>query len=970
MKRKTTFGSLFVFCALTASFQFSAQTKREVGKIIAGYDTNKISKLQKEELSKSKIEKAFALDYARKKGIPVTKKLADGGFAELQRIENGTPIYYRTFNVDAARSTRTNHLNTNGSLGLNLNGENMTAYVWDGGHARVTHQEYDGAGGQDRVSVEDAATEGGTRLNFHAAHVTGTICASGVVANAKGMAPQSRVRGYMWNNDLAEATAAVANGMLVSNHSYGYVADNLEDYYFGGYITKSRDWDNLMFNAPNYLMVVAAGNDGQSRANDTPLNPGFPQFDKLTGHSTCKNNLVVANAEDANIDADGNLVNVRINSSSSQGPTDDLRIKPDITGNGTEVFSTYQNANNAYESITGTSMASPNVAGSLLLLQQHYNNVNRSFMRAATLKGLALHTADDAGMVGPDANFGWGLMNAKKAAQVISTNGNQSRIQELTLQQGQTYEINVSSDGLTPLLASISWTDPAGVANRLLNSNLATLVNDLDIRVIQNGNTFLPWRLTGVNTNERGDNTKDNFERIEVPNARGVYTIRITHKGNLTGNSQNYSLIISGITNNQVGCNATVPQGLVLSATTSNSTSLNWNVVANASYEVQYRALNSVAWTTVASANNLLAIRNLQPSTTYQVRVRSLCANGSVSEYSAVSTVTTQAVAGVDTIAPTVPLNLRAFGTTSTETNLIWDASNDNVAVTGYNVYNGQVLIGQTQNQSFNIQRLSPNTNYVFSVRAKDAAGNLSVASNTINVRTNVGALVYCNSAANSASNERIGKVEIGTISNASQGTNGYEDFTALSTDLGLSSVQSITITPTWKSTAYNEAYAVFIDYNQDGDFSDQGELVWSRTATNAKSVKGYFFVPSQAQLGKTRLRVSMKFNNIPTACERFSFGQVEDYTVNITTRNAVLADSDSGSDSEIVIYPNPADSFLRVDGLIMDEASYSIVNQQGQILRSGKLDQEINVEDLPAGLYILELKDSKKSTTKKFVKN
>ena len=68
-------------------------------------------------------------------------------------------------------------------------------------------------------------------------------------------------------------------------------------------------------------------------------------------------------------------------------------------------------------------MASPNVCGSLLLLQQHFNNTNGFFMKAATLKGLALHTADDTETAGPDANTGWGLMNTKFAAETISENG-------------------------------------------------------------------------------------------------------------------------------------------------------------------------------------------------------------------------------------------------------------------------------------------------------------------------------------------------------------------------------------------------------------------------------------------------------------------------------------------------------------------------------------------------------------------
>jgi hypothetical protein len=549
-----------------SSFLFG-QTTEQKTEITKEYNQEKLSKLEVDYREKSEEAKKQAIELAKINGWPLTYTTDEGAFAELQAVdENGTPLYYVTSNVDAAISTRTNHLNSGGSLGLNLNGDNMTAGVWDGGIARASHQEYDGAGGTNRFSVGD----GSSSLNFHAAHVTGTIMASGVQPSAKGMAPYCNVLGYDWNSDLSEATNAAANGMLVSNHSYGYgIRDQfgnvqLPQYFFGGYISVSRDWDQVMYNAPNYLMVVAAGNDGNDNtANTNPIG-GNSNYDKLNGTSTCKNNLVVANAQDANVDASGNLISVSINSSSSEGPTDDLRIKPDITGNGTGVYSTYHNSNSAYNSISGTSMASPNVTGSLLLLQEHYNNLNGSYMRAATLKGLALHTADDAGATGPDAVFGWGLMNSKRAAETITNNGTQTMIQELTLASGQSYTITVDADGVNDLLASISWTDLPGTANNgTINPSTIYLVNDLDIRVTKLGTTYTPWRLTGPTSNTKGDNNVDPFERVDIANASGTYTITVTHKGSLSSGSQNFTLIVTGITSGgsgpgPVACSSTI----------------------------------------------------------------------------------------------------------------------------------------------------------------------------------------------------------------------------------------------------------------------------------------------------------------------------------------------------------------------------------------------------------------------------
>ncbi len=789
MKKKYFKHLLFMVFAVLGVATLSAQKQEDINKIKSRYNLEKLQTLKTSFKQKASSDKQNAIQIAQQRGWKTKFTTEDGRMLELQRVVNGKPIYYTTFNVDAAKSTRTDHLNNGGSLGLNLMGQNMTAHVWDGGLARTSHQEYDGAGGTNRFSIGD----GTTTQNYHSGHVTGTIIASGVDADAKGMAPYASAVGYEWNNDTSEATTAAANGMLISNHSYGYATRNqfgqvqLPQYYFGGYIDVSRDWDEIMFNAPNYLMVVAAGNDGNDdTANTNPT--GGSGFDKLTGHSTSKNNMVVANAIDANIDANGNLVSVSINSSSSEGPTDDFRIKPDITGNGTAVYSTYVSSNTAYSSITGTSMASPNVAGSLLLLQQHANNVNGSFMKAATLKGLALHTADDAGASGPDAVFGWGLMNTKAAAEAISKNGNETKIEELTLTSGQTYTITVDSDGVNPLLASISWTDRAGSENTgTVNSTTPVLVNDLDIRVSKSGTTNFPYKLTGATTNAKQDNNVDPYERVDVAGATGTYTITVTHKGSLTGGSQNYSLIVTGLSGTPVVCNATVPTNVTASNVSATGATISWDAVPAATYDVRYRVSGTSTWTTNAVNGSSTVLSGLSATTSYEVQVRSKCDSGN-SAYTSSANFTT----------PEVQLN-------------------------------------------------------------------------------------YCDSNGNSVADEYISNVQIGSINNTSgAASSGYADYSSVSTNLTKGASATITITPTWTSTLYNEGYGVFIDYNKDGDFSDSGETVWTKTASQTTPVSGSFTVPTSAITGATRMRVVMQYNAVPSSCGSYSYGETEDYTVNL----------------------------------------------------------------------------------------
>ena len=626
---------IFISCSVFG------QSQADVKKIIANYDMTKLKNTEAFYRKKEQADKQKAIAVALTKNWPLSIKDADGNFSELMRLSaDGFPLYYSTQNVNAARTTRANHLNSGGSLGLTLNGQGMIARVWDGGNVRASHNAFDG-----RVAVIDNPSSSSTAS--HPTHVCGTMVASASPAAVKGMAYQANARTFDWDSDDSEAISEAQLGMLISNHSYGvpitYAGTTLPSWFIGSYSSEANIWDELAYNAPYYLPVMSAGNDGQNENNPDPVLFGY---DKLTSNKTAKNNLVVASCEDVAAPSNGtvNTANIIISSFSSQGPTDDLRVKPDITGNGSNLTSTSNTSNTATTIMSGTSMASPNIAGTLVLIQQHYKNVTNSFMRAATLKGLACHTADDGGNVGPDANFGWGLLNAKKAAETITANGLTSWISEENLNTGQVFTMNVNSNGTTPLIASITWTDLPGQVN---NGNLPandptpTLVNDLDIRITKNTTTYFPWKLNSdpsLPAIRTEDNSVDNVEQVKIdtPTA-GQYTITVTSKGALVTGSQKYSLVITGIN----------------SAFAINSTSDNLTVCAsqNAVYTFNYAQTGS--GTTTFSAVDLPsgASASFSPAT--------LSANGIVS----------MTITGLTNITPNEYfVGIKGTSTTETET--------------------------------------------------------------------------------------------------------------------------------------------------------------------------------------------------------------------------------------------------------------------------------------------------------------
>ncbi|MEC8831486.1 MAG: S8 family serine peptidase, partial [Bacteroidota bacterium] len=575
----------------------------------------------------SKLKKIAEL--IKSKGLRATEKESNGNQIALKDIgTDGTPLYYTTLNDPTSQTSRAHTLYDKGLLILGLTGTNMEVGVWDSGVALSSHQEFD-----VRAKNADNADE----VSLHATLVTGNLISAGVEPNAKGVAYEAQALTHDWSRDKIEVAEAAANGMLLSNHSYGILSDRVPDWYFGAYIKVTQDWDRIMYNAPYYLMVTAAGNAQKSYDNDAPIfGKTADGFDLLLGFTTTKNGLTIAGAN-TEIDSNGDLKKASVAGYSSFGPVDDGRVKPDLAGDGGNILSTSSITNSSYQVSAGTSMAAPGVTGTLLLLQQYHEELFGNYMKAATLKGLALHTADDVDAKGPDYKMGWGVMNAKAAAEILQNKDYTSLVNEERISNGETYSITVNAIEGAPLIASISWTDPeAENINRGdLNSTIAALVNDLDIRISKDGETFFPWKLNPARANDaatRGDNKVDPFERVEVENATGSYIITISHKGSLKNGIQDFSLVVTGA--QLSNCSIEIPSQFELDSSTIDAATISWNDAEETLFEVQYKSIDSDNWNSELIWENSFELSNLQEGKVYEARVRSICTESAVSEFS------------------------------------------------------------------------------------------------------------------------------------------------------------------------------------------------------------------------------------------------------------------------------------------------------------------------------------------------
>lgn len=322
-------------------------------------------------------------------------------------------------------------------------------------------------------------------------------------------------------------------------------------------------------------------------------------------------------------------------------------------------------------------------------------------------------------------------------------------------------------------------------------------------------------------------------------------------------NEEPYATIYAGVST--VGI--LPPTNLSASNITQTGCTLNWTASAGAvSYDV-YRG-----GTTLIGSSNTTSINvtGLTAGTNYSFTVKAKNSAGNVSAASTALSVTT--VAG---ILP--PTNLAASNITQTGCTLTWTASTN---ATGYDVYRGgTTLVGNSTAASFNVTGLTASTNYSFTVKAKDAAGNVSAPSAPISVTTSGGG--YCTSKGSSFTYEWIASVKVGSTTKTS-GAAGYTDFTSTVFNMTQGS-NSITLTPGFASTTYTEYWIVWIDLNNNQSFNDAGEQLFSGNGKSA--ITGTITIPTSAS-GTVRMRISMKYNAVPTSCETFSYGEVEDYTV------------------------------------------------------------------------------------------
>lgn len=497
-------------------------------------------------------------------------------------------------------------------------------------------------------------------------------------------------------------------------------------------------------------------------------------------------------------------------------------------------------------------------------------------------------------------------------------------------------------------------------------------VNCANVDILISNNAGTTWTTLLAAT------PNDGTQAVTIPNTPGT-TNRIMVKGtnHIFFDVSNTNFTITAGAGDTTAPSA--PTSLTATGTTQSTTNLSWTAatdnVAVTGYDV-YQGAAIIGSTTTATT---FAVSGLTAATAYAFTVKAKDAAGNISAASNTANVTT--LAATDTTAPSAPTSLTASGTTQTTTNLSWTAATDNVAVTGYDVYQGASLIGSTTTATtFAVSGLTASTAYAFTVKAKDAAGNISVASNTANVTTLASSgsatdLLFSEYVEGSSNNKALeianntGSAVSLSIYSVKKQTNGAG---AWSTGITLSG----TLNNGAKFVLVNSSIALACYSTATANISTAGtELTF-----NGNDAVGLFKNGVLIDIIGTFNGGTANFA-IDTTLRRKATVTSPNTTFNLTGEwDSFATDTCSGlgnrpvadnsiSLNDVKIYPNPVTG-NDITVSMISSGNYRILNTLGQVMTSGKIENGlISVANLKANIYLLELNVNGESVTKRFIK-
>lgn len=423
------------------------------------------------------------------------------------------------------------------------------------------------------------------------------------------------------------------------------------------------------------------------------------------------------------------------------------------------------------------------------------------------------------------------------------------------------------------------------------------------------------------------------------------------------------------------GCQAScaVPSNVSIDNSVPGSATITWEGDNDLTgYALNYKHQAGNAWLTVSTDIEQATLENLTSCLTYEVQVIGLCEVGQ-SDPSSIQSFET------DCQPCSAPNSIQFVTVTPYDSDILWSTKDSDLSYVfrAKETSSSEWTEWDFTDNLVSFTGLNPCTEYDIQVKTLCASGESTFGPTQKLTTLGCSGLLYCNAKGEVANFEWIQKVEVGQIVNESGNNFGYTQFTEFeSTVYEVGQAYNVELTPGFSDEVYDEYWRIWIDLNQDGDFNDAGEMVFDLSSPTPDIVSGSFTLPQGALSGVTTMRVAMKYYDpatdadSPQSCTTFDYGEVEDYFITVDQTTS----STAPSKRDISIYPNPFTDMVQIKGLEEDH-ELSILDVNGRLVyqktaNSMRPQEEISLAHLPAGMYILQVRDnSNKLLRKRLIK-
>jgi hypothetical protein len=459
--------------------------------------------------------------------------------------------------------------------------------------------------------------------------------------------------------------------------------------------------------------------------------------------------------------------------------------------------------------------------------------------------------------------------------------------------------------------------------------------------------------------------------------------------------------------------NCSTPNGIALANVSENAASLSWNANNEAeNFVLNYREVGTATWTEEIVAGTSFAFSGLTECTAYEYYLSAACGE-EVSSNTTIYSFTTQGCgACLDLVycdGASTDANQNLFAVTrpagiadnyTFQAPSVWGANLQNTYAAGEMVLvsdgtaadslgcnalvNGVDVSGKIAvvyrgtcefgNKALNAQ----NAGAIGVIVINNAAGTMDMAAGTngASVTIPVAMISNTNGAILKAQldagqtvrgilgtkRDWINTVNVGAFSHTSGNDNGYAHHVDAGTiELNQDTEIAYTFSSGYQTQAYETQFRAWVDFDQSGDFDDT-ELVVTQSEPAFGSATGTFNIGS-APLGSTRMRVVMSYvgpgqTALPSSCTQFSFGEVEDFCVEIMENAGTNSVAEIG-DANIKLFPNPAKDILTISNASELAVVIEIMDLTGRVVESSQMNpgmNQLHVDRLATGTFIYRL--------------